>query len=269
MWAVPAGLLGCWLKRRTATPCDVWVLGSDLWKVRMVPFLGRALLQTVFGCADRLFADGLGLCRDVEKVARRVCEFLPSSRKLPSPRVDHVSRRGGRLGLLFVGRYHHNKGPDLLLRALGKLSEGARGQLEVRMYGVGPLRPQLMSLLAFNNLDRVVKIGDGIGAQELADELAWADYLVIPSRIESIPVVFSDALQVGTPVIVTPVGDLPGLVKEHRCGIVAENQDPQSLADAIEKVLCYENRDVFAENSMNLARKFLVDNSVRQWLEGM
>ena len=44
------------------------------------------------------------------------------------------------------------------------------------------------------------------------------DWLVIPSRIESIPLVFVDALHMGIPVVAAAVGDLDLLVTQYAVG---------------------------------------------------
>ena len=190
-----------------------------------------------------------------------------SSRELPSPLGGGEARPGSdKLRLLFVGRYHHNKGPDLLVRTVGKLPGALRDKLEVRMYGVGPLKQQLLELVEASDLGRTVRIADGIAAQDLANELARADYLVIPSRIESIPVIFSDALQTGTPVIVTPVGDLPELVSGHRCGLVAAAPTAEALAVAVREACCFAERNALADNALRLAKQFHPQAAARQWL---
>jgi glycosyltransferase involved in cell wall biosynthesis len=66
---------------------------------------------------------------------------------------------------------------------------------------------------------------------------ASAESRVIPSRIESIPVIFSDAMQIRCPVIAIPVGDLPQLLAEHRCGILAAIVSAASLAQALHQAL--------------------------------
>ena len=68
--------------------------------------------------------------------------------------------------------------------------------------------------------------------------MSETDWLVIPSRIESIPVVLSDALKSGRPVVVTAVGDMGELVNGPRaCGIVAEVPTAESIAAAIAKAV--------------------------------
>lgn len=55
--------------------------------------------------------------------------------------------------------------------------------------------------------------------------------------VAELPVVFSDAMQAGRPVIATPVGDLPDLVGRYRCGVIAGSATEQSYATALEAAL--------------------------------
>ena len=61
--------------------------------------------------------------------------------------------------------------------------------------------------------------------------------MLLPSRIESIPVVFSDSVQLGTPLIATPVGDLPRLHDKFRFGVLASATTASAYAEAIRLAL--------------------------------
>lgn len=64
--------------------------------------------------------------------------------------------------------------------------------------------------------------------------LEAADYLLIPSRVESIPVVFSDALKMKLPVVSMPVGDMPALVSNApACGVLAGSVSALAFAQAV------------------------------------
>jgi len=266
MWAVPSGLLGYLMSKSLNKPYDVWALGSDIWRIRKIPLLGRFLLKKIIGRADRVFADGLGLCREVQEVSGRQCAFLPSSRILPAaPAVDEPDSVSGDTNLLFVGRYHPNKGPDLLLQSIQRLPQPIQAKLHLKMYGLGTMKSTLVDFINAHQLDHCVTIDDGICANALAGELSRADFLIIPSRIESIPVIFSDALQMGTPVIATPVGDLQQLIAEHRCGVLADDCTSESLARAIEKA-CSCVKEDFVEGTKKLSRRFQVSETVNKWL---
>ena len=67
--------------------------------------------------------------------------------------------------------------------------------------------------------------------------LKACDALVIPSRIESIPVIFSDAMACSCPVVTTAVGDMPRLIQEHDVGVLCPPENPQALASAMASII--------------------------------
>ncbi|MBI5440981.1 MAG: glycosyltransferase [Deltaproteobacteria bacterium] len=265
MWAVPSGILGWLGRRRGRTPYDVWALGSDIWKVRRVPVLGRKVLTTVMRNADRVFADGLQLCRDVNELTGVACEFLPSSRRMPPPDAVPLEPGSSLRHLLFVGRYHPNKGADLLVEAVACLPHEQRRWLRVHMFGLGPLEDQLRGMIREMNLEGCVRLNGPIEAQEFSNYLAAVSFLAIPSRIESIPVVLSDALQLGTPVISMPVGDLEPFVREHGCGVVADDVSAEAFASAITEALG-RDRDSFREGVARAYERLDLRKAVARWV---
>jgi len=60
---------------------------------------------------------------------------------------------------------------------------------------------------------RPIKSGGYLNKDLAAIFLHETDYLILPSRIESIPVIFSDSLPAGCPRVATPAGDLPRLIQ--------------------------------------------------------
>jgi glycosyltransferase involved in cell wall biosynthesis len=266
MWVVPSGAFAYLAQRTTSLPYDVWALGSDIWKIRRIPFFGKRLLGVVLRNAAGIFADGLQLSRDVEDISGLPCAFLPSGRKLPAPLKRVFPADDGLSHLLFVGRYHQNKGPDLLIQAVGLLPEDLRERLKVHMFGLGPMEGQLKKMLAELRLEDSIELNGPIEAQEFSDYLGSVSFLVIPSRIESIPVVFSDALQLGTPVVAMPVGDLGDLIRESGCGVVAEQATPLALASALATALA-GGKERFQAGTVKAQARFKVENAVSRWLE--
>jgi glycosyltransferase involved in cell wall biosynthesis len=237
LWVLPSGWWAMRAAARHHIAFSTWALGSDIWTLGKIPLV-RTLLSHVLRRAQARFADGLQLGRDVEALCRRPCSFLPSSRIL-HPRIEKDLLRKPPYRLAYLGRWHPNKGTDLLLEALAALSDEDWARIDaVRIFGGGPLeghvRREASKLAAGGRPVRVGGYLDQEGAREL---LAWTDYVLIPSRIESIPVVFSDALQMNCPLIVTPVGDLQALIGRHRCGICARSADPLSFGDAVRSAI--------------------------------
>ena len=127
MWAVPAGLFAYVAKIFSKTPYTVWALGSDIWKIQDYPF-GKLILKKVLKNATSLFADGLELAKDVKNISSRKCEFLASNRILSKDlkEPDYSKFDSTKTNFMYLGRYHENKGTDLLIKAISLLTEEER-----------------------------------------------------------------------------------------------------------------------------------------------
>jgi glycosyltransferase involved in cell wall biosynthesis len=108
-----------------------------------------------------------------------------------SPRRRARLRRALGLGeadtlLLYLGRLHPEKGPDLLLEALDLLRRRRPSGWRVALVGDGPLRVDLEHELRARGLDdRVVMPG---ARRRVEPWLDAADLLVLPAREEGMPV---------------------------------------------------------------------------------
>ncbi len=231
MWAFPSGLYACLAKKLYGVPYSVWALGSDIWRYEKHPLLGP-LLRMVLREADHLFADGMEFAETVACLSGHQCSFLPSTRNLGQVAALPVIDSSPRPRFLYVGRYEQNKGPDVLLEAARVyFSRGGSGSFH--LFGNGSLRSQLDSYVSEHGLGTKVLIHDFIGVEALVGRIRWCDCLVIPSRVESIPVILSDALQFGTPIIATEVGDIPNILCELNTGLTVPSQEPHKLADVL------------------------------------
>lgn len=237
LWALPGGYWADRVSRKHETRYSIWALGSDIWGLGKIPLV-KHVLKGALRRADRRYADGLQLAADVEKLCGLPCEFLPSTRKLPSG--PHAGKSGEPpYKLAFLGRWHRNKGIDLLLNSLGQLTDPDWSRIsKVRINGGGPLHDQVHAAVReLIEQGRPVSVGGYLDKTDAAGLIDWADYLLLPSRIESIPVIFSDAVQVRTPIIATPVGDLPRLHAKYDFGVLASRTDSRAYAEAICRAL--------------------------------
>jgi glycosyltransferase involved in cell wall biosynthesis len=235
LWALPSGW---WAESAgQGVPFSTWALGSDIWSLGRIPLV-RQKLKSVLANAEHRFADGVRLCADVERLCGRSCTFLPSTRRLPATNDSTIANRPP-YKLAFLGRWHPNKGVDLLMHALEALDDDDWNKIdEVRIFGGGPLAGQVRAAAdALAAAARPVTVGDYLDKSEAAELIGWTDYVLLPSRIESIPVIFSDAIQLGTPLVATPVGDLPGLHERYEFGILADAASKASFAAAIRRAI--------------------------------
>ncbi len=234
LWTLPSGWAAAALQRTHGVPYSVWALGSDIWSLGKLPIINSMLRRVIRG-ASHCYADGLQLAQDAARIGGAPFEFLPSTRRLQGRRTRSLGSEPP-YHLLFLGRWHPNKGVDLLLDALALLDDATWSRIaQVRVAGGGPLdalvRERVAGLLAAG---RPLRLDGFLDGSQASAAIAEADWLLIPSRIESIPVVFSDAMKLGCPVITMPVGDLRELVAtEPPCGLVVSSVSAPAFASAI------------------------------------
>lgn len=265
LWALPSGWFALQGKRRLGIPYSVWCLGSDIYVWAQRPIL-KGLTRKVLLEADYLFADGFDLCQKVRELSGRDCAFLPSVRKLQSRRRQERTMDSSKFNFLYVGRWDARKGMDDLIRAFSQVA-GRVNSANLHVVGWGELEDRMRSLIAELKLTDHVRIAGLVPTHLLVNYIQQADCLVIPSKSDSIPLVFTEALQMGTPLIVSDVGDMGKLVREFQLGKVFPPGDVEKLAQAMTE-FAREERDYSRE--IPEALKLLdLDRAVDDYLKAM
>lgn len=266
MWAVPAGFFARGLKRRRGIPYSTWCLGSDIWVYGRYPIF-RHIVSSILRESDLVFADGLALCQSASRLSGRDCSFLPSSRRLNRELASSFPWPDSGPKFLFIGRYAKVKGVDILLAAMKELL-AAEPNATLMMFGGGPLESFVQQFVRENNLGEQIRVHGYAEERSVVSALKACDCLVIPSRNESIPVVLSDAMQMGRPVIVTDVGDMVRLLREHPAGLVVPPEDPQALCRAMREMAASDTAR-FAPHVEALAGKFDIREAACRWIRAV
>jgi glycosyltransferase involved in cell wall biosynthesis len=212
----------------------------------------RAGLQRV----DRFYAHGPGARRAI------LAAGLPPSLMRPgtSPVADLQAVPLPGLPpsrIMFAGRLHPDKGPDVLLDALARVPEAPPALL----LGAGPLREDLEA--------QILRLGLGHRARLTGWEvrpgrsIAGATMLVVPSRDEAWSQAAVLAMALGVPVVGTDVDGLPDTLAAGR-GIVVPSDDPEALASAIADVLAGRRRTDLA-GARAYARRFSSERVARSY----
>lgn len=146
--------------------------------------------------------------------------------------------------LLYVGRISESKGLHILIKALEYLKD------PIHLVIIGPsdwnanYYKNLLRLIETENSNGRHKI-ECLGAMEQSEIVEWyqkASLLILPSFGEGFPVTVLEALSCGTPVIATPVGGVPEIIKNHETGILVPPGNSIRLAEAINYLI--ENEDI-------------------------
>ena len=261
LWALPSGWFAQQAYLKTGTPYSVWCLGSDInvWAQR--PIAGR-MVRDALADATALFADGDELAEKVQRISDRDCRFLPSLRQfnyrmLPIPREKFF---------LCLGRIEKSKGVFDLLRAFAMLKQDI-WDYRLLYIGEGSAVPKLKREIERLGVRGKVHLLGRAPVEEVVNYLQRARALVIPTHSDSIPLVFGEALQTATPMVVTNVGDLGTLVRDNKLGFVVQKRSVRSLNDALVRSMI-SDLDI-GSAAQRLLDRFSPQMAVRTFLEAV
>jgi glycosyltransferase involved in cell wall biosynthesis len=132
-----------------------------------------------------------------------------------------------------VGRYHPDKGQDVLLASLAKLLPDDRWHCIMLGRGCDEANSELMQLIHDNGLqERIRLVGEQDNVVRFMDNF---DLFCLPSRSEAFPMVLGEAMTRGCCCISTDVGDSKDLLSD--AGIIVPPGEPALLAAGIAQLL--------------------------------
>lgn len=168
--------------------------------------------------------------------------------------------------ILFVGRISHEKGLDLLVRALAEVKTSCR--LRVVGNDVGGEQTRVRTLIRELGLeDRVEFLGYREG-ELLLEEYSKCALLAVPSRSDCFGLVMVEAACAGVPVLASKYADGgPDILREGENGLTADPFDPAAFGEALEEML---NRDFPTEKSrVSLGEKFSFREAARGYVQAV
>ncbi len=264
LWVFPAGYFANQAFRKTGVPYSVWALGSDIYRYSKNPFL-YGVMNRIIAEARAVFSDGFDLAKRIEERFHRKASFLATTRVLsgrPLPQPAPSLYR-----FLFVGRLEKVKGIDVLIQAMALLKEEGL-EPDLTIIGRGSLEGWAKAYIERKALGPQVSMVGNVADSTLVSYYGSSSCVLIPSRSESIPVVFSEALNFDREMIVTDVGDLGLLGRQYGVADVIRPEDPGALKEAMKKrmQLSTVERTRDATKRAELGRLFNMETSVETFL---
>ncbi|OLC36571.1 MAG: hypothetical protein AUH81_07930 [Candidatus Rokubacteria bacterium 13_1_40CM_4_69_5] len=221
--------------RRLRIPVVTTVHGSTGggWRNRLYEWLQcrafrrfDAVVAVSRPLVDRLAAAGVPQAR-IHVVPNAWCETAPPLDRTAARLVLGIPEDGFVVG--WIGRLSHEKGPDVLLEALHRVTDLP---LVVSVVGSGIERAALQVQARRLGLKGIL----WHGAVPDADRLFRAfDVVVLSSRTEGSPMVLFEAMAAEVPVVATRVGGVPDIVSSAEAALVPPN-DPGALAAELRAV---------------------------------
>lgn len=242
-WLYPDAYGALLAARRAGVPQVAGARGSDL---RVRDAVSRMLTRPVVRNARRL----LVVSEDLGRVAVDRYGADPARiRVIPNgcdAAIFHPRDRAAARAVLgiphdarlvvYVGRLVPEKGLRELADAAQAMAAGDPG-LHLALVGEGPMRTELETRLV--PLGTHVRFAGAQGPQTVAQWMAAADVVTLPSYSEGHPNVLVEALACGRPVVATPVGGIPEVV-DDTCGLLVPVRDAAALADGLRQALARE-----------------------------
>jgi D-inositol-3-phosphate glycosyltransferase len=139
--------------------------------------------------------------------------------------------------LLFVGRLDPIKGVDLLLESVAAMRRQARLIVVGGDPAGDPEVERLRALTAGLGIPTRVDFPGAVPQDALVRYYRAADALVVTSRYESFGLAAVEALACGTPVVASPVGGLPSIVRDGENGLLVRWRSPQAYAERLDELL--------------------------------
>lgn len=137
-----------------------------------------------------------------------------------------------RTTLLSVGYLIPRKGHDLIIEALKELPE-----CFLLIAGSGPMGKNLRNKAKSIGVENRVRFLGQVPHENLADIYGAADIFVLASDREGWPNVLLESMACGTPVLATKAWGTPEVVASAEAGILIDNRDAKSIADAVRRLL--------------------------------
>ena len=219
----------------------------------------HAMLRLSYALADRVIA-----------ISRGQADWMGAHRLAAPHRVERIVLASNLSPLLALpirpparplvlaafGRFHPQKGFDVLLAAMRLLP---RGKVRLLIAGGGPDEAALRAQSA--GLDDVTFVGP---RSDIAGFLAECDAVLIPSRWEPLGLVAQEAKAAGKPVIVSRVD---GLTEQAEgCGLLVGPENPAALAAAITQLSALPDETLRAWGAHGRATVAdAMEESVRGW----
>jgi glycosyltransferase involved in cell wall biosynthesis len=238
----PDGYAALKIGQALSLPVVVMGVGSDVHSIgdRFSAMRTRALLREadfVLAISDDLRQRVVAMGAPAEKTRALIsgCDLSVFHLR------DRVAARR-KLGIdpaaevvVYIGRMDVKKGLRELIRAAAKLHP-ARAMLHVYLVGEGPDRPLIESAIQASNAGSYIHALPECSFDEVAEWMAAADLVTLPSYMEGCPNVVLEALASGRPVVAAKVGGIPEIMNSE-CGELVPPRDSGALAQALASVL--------------------------------
>jgi glycosyltransferase involved in cell wall biosynthesis len=166
---------------------------------------------------------------------------------------QNTKQRGNNIVVGYVGRLTAAKGILALAEAIPLILK--EKDVTFLIVGDGLCADDLRRILMTSGCLDKVRLVDMVPHEKVGDYFSQMTLLVLPSFSEGLPGVVPEAMASGTPVLATPVGGIPDLIKHSETGFIMQDNSPRSIANSIMEALNSPKLELIARNALSMAEK--------------
>lgn len=144
------------------------------------------------------------------------------------PEKGNILWKDGRFHLSFLGLVNEQKGIFDLLDVLHEHIAELRGKLVLHIGGNGKIE-ELESRIKRYGLTGTVVYEGFVSGEKKAALLHSCDAFILPSYTEGLPVSILEAMSYGKPILATPVGGIPEVVRANENGMLFQPGDKEGM----------------------------------------
>lgn len=179
------------------------------------------------------------------------CDILVYGKK-DSPRCSLRIKDHAKMKFIVIGGITHIKGQDILVEAVMKINNQAKGRFEVIFVGNnrGRFADELKEVISKYCLP--IKYVNPMNNNKVLELLEEQDVLICCSREDSLPVVTIEAMMKSVPCIISNMTGTADYVNNYANSIIFENENADDLSKKI--MWCLDHKDKVIDMGQN-ARK--------------
>jgi glycosyltransferase involved in cell wall biosynthesis len=202
----------------------------SLW--RKIPF-GKYMLKYVASYIHGCTAVSKEVLKELLDAGffRKRTWYVPNGvvvRKLASSRIPSVFKKEakGKIVAVFAGRISAQKAPALLLNAWAEALKQCQG-MHLIMVGDGDLRSRMQLQVRELGIENHVTFTGWVDNVQTYFENA--DFFLLPSRHEGMPMALLEAMAAGLPAVASNVGGVGDVIEHEKNGLLFESGDIDAL----------------------------------------
>ncbi len=165
----------------------------------------------------------------------------------------------------YIGSLEKGKGVQNFVESIPLIQNEIKNS-NFMIIGNGELFSEIEEYILDNNLKNTVKLLGWIPHDEIPNYLNELKLFIMPSYSEGLPNSVLEAMSCGVPVLSTPVGGIPDIIKEGKTGFIMEKNSKELIAENVIKIISKENNNEIIKNAKELiSNEYSYDASVKRF----